>query len=105
MADAQGPLVRALGPRSCAIEVRAQPGAKRSALVGTWNGRVKVAVRAPPEDGRANEELLELLAGALDLRARDLVLARGATARLKEFHAPLAAEEARARLRRHLPVE
>jgi uncharacterized protein (TIGR00251 family) len=97
--------VRPLSADRCTIEVRAQPGAKRSALVGTWNGRVKVAVRSPAEDGRANEELGRVLALALGLRPKDLELARGAAARLKEFHAALPADVARARLRSHLGIE
>jgi uncharacterized protein (TIGR00251 family) len=97
--------VRALAPARCAIEVRAQPGARRSGIVGTWNGRLRVAVRAPPEDGRANEELAQVLCEALGLRSRDLALVRGAAGRLKEFAAELPADVARARLRERLPVE
>jgi hypothetical protein len=49
-------------PAHALIRVRAQPGARRTALVGLWNGCLKLAVSAPPDDGRANAALAELLA-------------------------------------------
>jgi len=70
--------------------VRAQPGARRSGIAGLWSGALKVAVRAPAQDGRANEELLAVLAAALDLRPRDLELDSGSTARDKQVLVPLA---------------
>lgn len=69
---------------ACRLSLRAQPGARRSGVVGMWNGHLKVAVRAPAEDGRANEELLSVLAEALELPRRALTLERGAQARLKQ---------------------
>jgi microcin C transport system ATP-binding protein len=79
------------------LGVRAQPGARREGILGIWNGRLKVALRSPPEDGRANAELLELLAGALDLRARELTLLRGQRSRMKDVGLPLEPAEARRR--------
>jgi len=37
-----------------------QPGARRSALLGQYGEALKVAVQAPPTDGRANEALLAI---------------------------------------------
>jgi uncharacterized protein (TIGR00251 family) len=85
--------------RSCRLFVRAQPGARRSGLAGLWNDRLKVALRSPPEDGRANAELLDVLAEALDLRPAQLALVRGDRSRLKEVAVALPAEAVRSRLR------
>ena len=36
----------------CILLVRAQPGARRAGVQGEQAGALKVAVTAPPEDGR-----------------------------------------------------
>jgi len=65
------------------IQVRVQPGSSRSQVVG-WDGEVlRVRVQAPPVEGRANEALVELLAGALRLPKRDIFIERGAGGRQK----------------------
>ncbi|MGL4555166.1 MAG: DUF167 domain-containing protein [Gemmataceae bacterium] len=67
------------------IAVRAQPNAKRSAVVGAVNGALKVAVTAPPEDGRANAALAEVLREALGLKRSQVELVSGPTSRDKKF--------------------
>lgn len=46
---------------------------------------IKVAVSAPPEDGRANAAVAEALAHALGVAKSRLTLLRGATSRDKLF--------------------
>lgn len=48
-----------------AIAVWVVPGSSRSAIDGEHGGRIKVRVTAPPEKGRANEEVAQLLSGLL----------------------------------------
>jgi uncharacterized protein YggU (UPF0235/DUF167 family) len=69
--------------RGCLLLVRAQPGARRCGVQGTWNGHLKVGLRSPPEGGRANDELLDLLARLLGLRRTGLCLQRGTRSRNK----------------------
>jgi uncharacterized protein (TIGR00251 family) len=69
--------------RTCVLLVRAQPGARRAGRCDEWNGRLKITLSAPPEDGRANRELLEFLIDALDLRRGEIELHSGATDRNK----------------------
>lgn len=95
--------LRTLSPQSCALLVRAQPGAKRSGLVGRWNGRLKIALRSPAQAGRANEELIEVLADLLGLQSRSLCLKSGEKNRLKEIVLPLSIEDARRLLNELLP--
>ena len=65
------------------LEVHLQPGARRSAIVGEHGGRLKIALRAPPVDGRANAELLAFLAERLELPRTALRLVAGASQRAK----------------------
>jgi hypothetical protein len=67
------------------LTVRAQPGARRNAVVGEQGGALKVTVTAPAEDGRANAALVEVLRDWLDLKRSQVELTNGATSRSKVF--------------------
>ena len=63
------------------IDVMVSPHSSTSGIQGfdQWRGRIIVKIRAPPEAGKANKELIELFSGLLG-RAE---LGRGSTNRLK----------------------
>ena len=88
-------------PEGVTLRVRAAPGANREGVRGIHAGALKVAVSAPPERGRANDRIRELLAAALGLPARDLILVAGATSRDKKLCVRgVDADELRARVDR-----
>lgn len=68
---------------SIRVHVHVQPRASRSEVVGTHRAALKVRLLAPPVDGAANEALVELLAGLLDVPRRDVRIVQGATSREK----------------------
>ncbi|MDP9231980.1 MAG: DUF167 domain-containing protein, partial [Actinomycetota bacterium] len=68
---------------STRVRLRVSPGARRCELVGRHGDGWKVRVTAPPEDGRANDALLDLLAKRLDLPRRSLSIVSGHTSREK----------------------
>jgi hypothetical protein len=65
------------------LPVRAQPGARKAGVLGEQAGAIKLAVTAPPENGRANKAILELLRELLDLKRSQVELISGATTRDK----------------------
>jgi uncharacterized protein (TIGR00251 family) len=67
------------------LRVHVSPGAGRTAVTGRHGDAVKVRVAAPPVDGRANAALVEFLAAEFGLKAADVTLVSGATARAKRF--------------------
>lgn len=67
------------------LPVAAQPKAKKNAVVGVHGGRLKVAVTAAPEQGKANAALLKVLAKALGLKRSQVELVAGRTSRDKTF--------------------
>src|SRR5262245_52965395 len=67
------------------LPVRAHPGARRAGVQGEQAGALKVAVTAPPEDGRANKALTEVVREALGLKRSQVELIAGATSRDKRF--------------------
>ena len=67
------------------IRVQAQPGARRTGLIGLHAGRLKLAVVDAPENGKANQALTVLLAELLHVRRGQIELTGGATSRQKSF--------------------
>jgi uncharacterized protein (TIGR00251 family) len=65
------------------LRLRVVPGATRPGVVGRFGDGWKVRVSAPPEDGKANDAVLALLAATLGVRRRDLALASGRSSRDK----------------------
>jgi uncharacterized protein (TIGR00251 family) len=67
------------------LRVRAQPGARKVGVMGEHAGALKLAVSAPPEDGKANDALIDLLCELLGIKRSQVALVRGATSRDKQF--------------------
>ena len=72
------------------VVVRVTPKGGRDGvdgIVAGADGRTVLAVRvaAPPADGAANEAVVRLIAAAAGLRPRDVSIAAGAGARVKQL--------------------
>ena len=81
------------------LSVRVTPRASRDEVVRLDDdGVLHLRVTAPPSDGAANAAVSKLLAKALGLAARDVVLISGATARTKVFQLELDEATLRAKL-------
>jgi uncharacterized protein (TIGR00251 family) len=72
-------------PEGATLAVRAQPGARKDAVLGRHGDALKVAVTAPPEDGRANAALVEYLKSRLGVKRSQVELLSGHTNRNKVF--------------------
>ena len=81
------------------VEVHASPRARASRITGIREGALAVRLAAPPVDGAANEQLVELIARTVGLPRRDVSVVRGQTSRdkLVELRG-LTPQEIRARL-------
>jgi uncharacterized protein (TIGR00251 family) len=69
----------------CILPVRAQPGAKKVGIMGEQNGALKVAVAAPPEQGKANRALRDALSQSLGIKRSAVELLSGTASRDKRF--------------------
>lgn len=67
------------------LHVRVKPNARRTQLIGRMGDAVRVDVAAAPERGRANEELIEILAAALHLPRESFAIAAGQSSRDKHL--------------------
>ncbi len=65
------------------ILVHVQPRAKESKIIGIINGRLKVKIKAQPNKGNANKELIELLADSLNTALSNITIISGSKSRFK----------------------
>lgn len=68
---------------SCRLKVKAVPGASRSEIVGRLGPALKVRVAAPPEGGKANREVIALVAARLGLAEGCVTLVSGQSSAAK----------------------
>jgi uncharacterized protein len=68
---------------STRVRLRVAPGSVRTGIVGRYGDGWKVRVAAPPEGGRANDAVVRLLAGTLEVPRGDVAVVSGKGARDK----------------------
>jgi hypothetical protein len=71
------------------LAVHAQPGAKKTAITGVYGegaaSQLKIAVQAPPIEGRANSALVAFLVKTFGLPKNQIELVSGELSRSKVF--------------------
>jgi hypothetical protein len=68
---------------SVTFAVRVQPRASKSGVAGELDGVLKVRLAAPPVEGRANEELIRLLAKLFDAPRQRIAILSGQASKNK----------------------
>lgn len=63
--------------------VKVQPRAKKNGITGELGNALKLALTAPPVDGRANEACIEFFANLLEVPRSSVTIASGETSRNK----------------------
>lgn len=74
-------------PGGVAFDVVVSAGASRSGVRGLHGGALKLSVRAAPEKGKANAEVIEVLAEWLGVARKQVRIAGGETSRNKRVEA------------------
>lgn len=73
----------ATGKGTTDVYLHIQPKASKTRICGIHDGRLKVAVNAPPVEGKANKEMVSYLKKILGLPAKNLVITSGFHSRKK----------------------
>lgn len=76
---------------SLTLRVRVKPNAKASSLAQELDGSWVARLKAPPVDGKANEELIALVAEHFGCRKAAVRITAGVTARVKRLTVNLSA--------------
>ncbi|HKD81194.1 MAG TPA: DUF167 domain-containing protein [Candidatus Angelobacter sp.] len=69
--------------KGVSFSVRVQPRARRNAITGTLGDALKLALTAPPVEGRANQAVIEFLAETLEIPRASVTITSGETGRNK----------------------
>jgi uncharacterized protein (TIGR00251 family) len=86
-------------PDEALITVRVTPRSSKDEVIGWADGVLRVRLRAPPIDGRANEALCRYLASLLGVAASSVEVVSGAGSRSKRVRVDgLSPEAVRQRL-------
>lgn len=80
------------------LDLKIQPGASASEFAGRLGARLKIRLKAPPREGKANVELIRFLAGCLDVPRSAITIERGVTSRSKRVRIRNGALEGTGRL-------
>jgi uncharacterized protein len=87
------------GASGVTFAVRVHPRAKKNCITGEVGGALKIALTAPPVDGKANEACIEFFAKLLKVPRSSVSIAAGQTSRNKVIRVVgLSATEIRHRL-------
>lgn len=88
------------------IGLKVVPRAKHPGLDGLHDGRLKLRLASPPVDGKANKEVVELMASLLGVKRDCVELVAGETSRQKTVLVTgLGADEVARRLESKIPLE
>ena len=82
------------GGQCVRLRLRVSAGASRRRILGIHGGALKLSVKAPPEKGKANRDVLALVAETFGLAASEVDIVSGGTSPDKVVRLPLAPEDA-----------
>lgn len=68
---------------SVLLDVVVAPRSSRNAIISEYQGRLKIALNAPPVDGEANEALVAFIAKVLGMPKRNISIQRGTRSKQK----------------------
>jgi len=87
------------GGKGVRLRLRVSAGASRRRVLGVHGGALKLSVKAPPEKGRANRDVLALVAEAFGLATSDVEILSGEASPDKVVRLALSPREAAVRWR------
>lgn len=70
-------------PGGATFAIKVQPRARKNAVTGTVGDALKLALTAPPVEGRANQAVIEFFAEVFAIPRASVTIASGATSRNK----------------------
>jgi len=70
-------------PETCRLNLKISPGAKSNSISGYQAGVLSVRIKAPPVEGKANQETIDYLSRQLGTARSDINIVRGLSSKNK----------------------
>lgn len=65
------------------LQVKVKPNSKQQKIVEKIDGSLIISLKSPPVDGKANQELIQLLAQKYQVAKSKIIIKTGTAAKLK----------------------
>jgi uncharacterized protein len=69
----------------CIIHLWVQPSAPKSQIIGPHDGALKIKIKAPPVEGKANSEIIRFFSEILKTPKKNIEILRGELGRRKSI--------------------
>lgn len=90
--------------KGATFAVKVQPRARKNAITGTLGDAIKLALTAPPVEGKANHAVIDFFADFFEIPRSSVSIASGETSRNKLIRVSgISAQHVRERLAAALP--
>jgi len=70
-------------PNDFIIKIKVEPRSSKAGIVGPYGDALKVKLTSPPVEGKANKELIEVLARELKVKKKDIEIVSGQSSKNK----------------------
>ncbi len=70
------------------IKVKVKPNSKQQLIKEETDGSWKICLKSPPVDGKANQELIKLLAKKFNVRKSEITIKSGCSSKNKLIELP-----------------
>jgi len=67
------------------LDIKVNPGSKKQNIRQTGLGKYKINLLSPPSKGKANQELIEILADCFKIPETSIIIVKGHKSRLKRI--------------------
>ena len=77
------PLELTQGKNGVFLSIHVSTGSSKNSIDGLFGNKLKVKIKSPPVDGKANEEIISYFAEFFGLPKRSVQIVKGATSKSK----------------------
>jgi uncharacterized protein (TIGR00251 family) len=76
-------IVSKINKRTLVIKIKVEPRSSKSGVVGPYGDALKVKLTSPPVEGKANKELISILAKEFSIPKKDVEILSGQSSKNK----------------------